>query len=211
MHLLFDLDGTLTDPKIGIVTCIKYALARLSAPVPADAALASYIGPPLRQSFAQLLGPDGAEQVEEAVSLYRERFATTGLFENHVYPGIPDTLRYLRGRAASMHVATSKPTVYAQRIIEHFGLAEFFDGVYGSELDGARADKSELLAYVLAREKLAAGAVMMIGDRSHDVIGALRNGIRPVGVLWGYGAHEELSAAGAHILCDTPGMLRSLL
>lgn len=207
MHLLFDLDGTLTDPKIGFVMCIKYALTRLTAQVPTDDALASYIGPPLQHSFAQMLGPDRADRIEEAVALYRECYATNGLFENAVYPGIVPLLRHMRQHASTLHVATSKLTIFARRIIDHFGLSEFFDGVYGSELDGVRSDKSELIAYILERENFSAGAVTMIGDRSHDMIGARRNGVKPVGVLWGYGSREELAEAGADLICDTPQML----
>lgn len=207
MHLLFDLDGTLTDPKQGILGCIAFALARLGVPAPNDADLLRYIGPPLRQSFSGMLGPDKPDMVEKAVTLYRERFAAIGLFENHVYPGIVPLLQYLRTQAASIHVATSKPTIYARRIIDHFGLAEYFDGVYGSELDGARSDKSELIAHILQREHFSARAVTMIGDRSHDMIGALNNAVKPVGVLWGYGSREELARAGAEFICDTPQML----
>ncbi|MFZ5835727.1 MAG: HAD hydrolase-like protein [Pseudomonadota bacterium] len=211
MHLLFDLDGTLTDPKPGILTCIKYALTHLDAPIPPDDELVGYIGPPLQQSMASLLRTDNAARVAEAVALYRERYATTGLYENEVNPGIVPALRHLRAQADSIHVATSKPAIYARRIMDHFGLSEFFDGVYGSELDGVRSDKTELIAYLLEREKIPSGLSTMIGDRSHDVIGARGNGVRPLGVLWGYGSREELIMAGADGVCDAPEMLHSLL
>lgn len=208
--MLFDLDGTLTDPKVGILNCIKYALTRLDVPAPADIILESYIGPPLQHSFAAMLGPDRVELVEQAVAFYRERYTTEGLFENEVYPGIVDLLQHMRQRAGALYVATSKPTLYARRIIDHFGLARFFDDVYGSELDGMRSNKTDLIAYILTQETIAADAAVMIGDRSHDIVGARGNGVRALGVLWGYGSREELMRAGADRIFDTPGALRSL-
>jgi len=205
VHLLFDLDGTLTDPKQGIVACIRHALARLNIEVAADIRLESYIGPPLRDSFRSLCGGD--DDVEAAVGFYRERFATTGLFENRVYDGIPQCLERLRDRAESIHLATSKPTNYAERIIQHFGLGRFFDALYGSELDGRLGDKTELIEHILKREKLNATNTIMIGDRSFDMVGARNNNVTAVGVLWGYGSEAELDLAGADRICSHPAAL----
>jgi len=212
MHLLFDLDGTLTNPQLGITACIRHAFQQLGQPVPDAAALTDWIGPPLRESFEVAL--DCPERAVEAVGLYRDRFATVGLYENEVYPGIPEMLAEL---ARSPHVAwvcTSKPQVFAQKIVEHFELASLLGGIYGSELNGDRAQKADLIAYLLQREKIAATEAIMIGDRRHDIHGAKQNGLQAIGVTWGFGSDTELTAAGADELCHTPqalgGVLRSL-
>jgi phosphoglycolate phosphatase len=205
MNLLFDLDGTLTDPQQGIVACIRYALRKLDIEVATGIRLESYIGPPLRDSFRSLCGGD--DDVEAAVAFYRERFATTGLFENRVYDGIPLCLELLHARAESIHLATSKPTIYAERIIQHFGLKRFFDGVYGSQLDGRLGDKTELIEHILKREKLNAANTIMIGDRSFDMVGARNNNVTAIGVLWGYGSEAELGLAGADRICSHPASL----
>ncbi|VIO77921.1 5'-nucleotidase [Bradyrhizobium ivorense] len=200
--IFFDLDGTLTDPKPGITGSIQYALEKLGRKVPTQDELTWCIGPPLRASFAMLLG--GEEYADRAIELYRERFGTVGLFENSVYPDIAEVLAALRATPRRMFVATSKPHVFATRIIAHFGLSEHFDHVFGSELDGTRVNKVELLAYALEQTGADPASAVMIGDRSHDVIGAKRNGIRAVGVTYGYGSAEELREAGASQLCATP-------
>jgi phosphoglycolate phosphatase len=200
--IFFDLDGTLTDPKPGITGSIQYALAKLDRPVPSQDELTWCIGPPLRASFVSLLGSD--EFADRAVALYRERFGDVGLFENSVYPGIEQVLTELWQRPRRMFVATSKPHVFATRIIAHFGLAGCFDHVFGSELDGTRVDKADLLAYAIKQTGVDPAQAMMIGDRRHDVIGAKRNGIRAVGVTYGYGSREELIDAGASCLCASP-------
>ena len=202
MHLLFDLDGTLTDPKLGIVSCIRYALDGLNIEIAEDIPLESYIGPPLRDTFRSLCGDDG--DIEAAVTLYRERFTTIGLFENQLYDGIPLCLEQLQTRVESIHLATSKPAIYAERIIDHFGLRRYFDVVYGSELDGRLGDKTELIKHIIEREKLNVANTVMIGDRSFDVIGARNNDVRVIGVLWGYGSEDELRQAGADALCRHP-------
>jgi phosphoglycolate phosphatase len=205
MHLLFDLDGTLTDPQQGMVACFRYALSKLNIEVGADTRLESFIGPPLRDSFRSLCGDDS--EVEAAVGFYRERFATIGLFENRVYDGIPRCLEQLRTSVESIHLATSKPTIYAERIIRHFDLERFFDAVYGSELDGRWDDKSELIHHIVRHEKLNTANTFMIGDRSFDVIGARNNNLRAIGVLWGYGSEAELEQAGADRICSHPAEL----
>ena len=209
--LLFDLDGTLTDPRPGIVGSIRYALERMERASPPDDVLATFIGPPIRGTFAGLLGTTSSELVERAVALYRERFGTVGLFENAVYPGVPEMLAAAGGQAPAAFVATSKAAVYAERIVKHFGLDHHFVGVYGSELAGRFEDKAELLPHLLAVEGIAPGAAVMIGDRSVDVLAAKAAGIPSIGVLWGYGSAAELTEAGADALCGAPGQLLTCL
>jgi len=202
MHILFDLDGTLTDPKIGVIACIRFALSKLDIEIDQDIDLESFIGPPLRDTFRELCGND--EIAENAVSIYRERFSTKGLFENQVYDGIPECLNRLIEKADSIHVATSKPTIYSERIIEHFDLSRYFNSVYGSNLDGSLSDKTDLLSHIIESEDLLPKNTVMIGDRSFDIIGAKNHDIRAIGVLWGYGTEDELSNAGADGLCNHP-------
>lgn len=198
--VIFDLDGTLTDPKPGITRCIAHALVQLGLPSPELDDLTWCIGPPLLGSFKRLLDGDEALALQ-ALALYRERFAEVGLYENAVYDGIAETLGSLRSEGKRLFVATSKPYVYAARILQHFDLSHFFVNIYGSELDGTRTDKGELLAYLLTQEQLSPDESMMVGDREHDILGAQRVGMRGIGVLYGYGTHEELSNAGASALC----------
>jgi len=198
----FDLDGTLTDPKPGITRSIRFALHQLDRTAPPEDELTWCIGPPLRHSFKTLLGSDAL--ADAALSLYRQRFADVGIYENSVYDGIEDILSVLRKSGSRLFVATSKPGIYAERIIDHFQLRAHFDGVFGSELDGTRSDKAELLAYALEKTRVDPRRAAMIGDRSHDMIGARRNGMTAIGVLYGYGSEDELVQAGAHHVCTTP-------
>ena len=209
--LLFDLDGTLTDPRPGIVGCIRFALDRLRVSCPSDDVLASYIGPPLRGTFATLLDTSDAERIEEALRLYRRRFADTGLYENKVYEGVPAMLDTVGHVACAAYVATSKPAVYAERIVSHLRLGHHFRKVYGAELDGRWDDKAELLAYLLATEGVGPSASVMIGDRAADIMAAKANEVRSIGVLWGYGSETELTDAGADMLCRTPSELATHL
>ncbi|WP_448031407.1 HAD family hydrolase [Bradyrhizobium liaoningense] len=197
--LFFDLDGTLTNPKPGITRSIQYALERLNQPVPSEDELTWCIGPPLHASLKKLTGTD--ELADRALLLYRERFSDIGLFENEAYAGIIDTLTRLAATTPRMFVATSKPAVYATRIVEHFGLKPYFERVFGSELDGTRVDKRDLLRYALDESRVDASSAIMIGDRSHDVVGARANGMTAIGVLYGYGSETELRDAGAHHIC----------
>lgn len=209
--LFFDLDGTLTDSRPGIVRSIQHALQLLDQPVPTDEDLLWCIGPPLRESFTVLLG--GEERADQAVALYRERFSEVGLFENRIYAGIEGALSELRAAGMNLHVVTSKPLVYAERIVAHFGLGGFFGQVFGAELSGERSDKTELIAHalhVLNMSGTAAIDVVMVGDRSHDMLGALNNGVRGIGVLYGYGSRMELQAAGAEAVIEVPGELGGL-
>jgi phosphoglycolate phosphatase len=200
--IFFDLDGTLTDPKPGITRSIQYALDKLGQQtIPTEDQLTWCIGPPLRASFVKLLGEASADL---AVSLYRERFSDIGLYENAVYAGVEDVLTALRQSGRRLFVATSKAHVFADRIIDHFDLRRHFERVFGAELDGTRADKSDLLAHALKTTSVDPSRAVMIGDRSHDMIGARNNGMQGIGVLYGYGSEQELIAAGASHLCATP-------
>lgn len=201
MHtIFFDLDGTLTDPKPGITRSIQHALEKLGRSAPAQDELTWCIGPPIRESFARMVGDELADR---GVTLYRERFGDVGLFENSLYPGIEATLAALKPRAR-LFVATSKAHVYADRIVDHFGLRPHFEHVFGAELDGRRAHKGDLLAWALQQTGTDPSRALMIGDRSHDILGARKNGIDGIGVLYGYGSREELLEAGAVHLCATP-------
>jgi len=208
MQLLFDLDGTLTDPGLGITRCLAHALEQLGRPAPGRAELERFIGPPLQQNFAELLDTTDEGLIGEAIARYRDRFGEVGLFENEVYPGIPELLDELGAAGHELRVVTSKPTVYAARITAHFGLDGHFAEVHGSEMSGRRTDKAELLGHLLDTEPLAREDCVMIGDRSHDVRGARANGLRNIGVLWGYGSPDELKEAGADHLCADLGELR---
>jgi phosphoglycolate phosphatase len=194
----FDLDGTLTNPKLGITRCIQYALRRLGFSVPSEDDLVWCIGPPLLASMTKLVGTDGLAC--RAVELYRERFRDIGLYENEVYAGIETTLSKVAA-TGRLFIATSKPKIYADRIVEHFGLRHHFEQVFGSELDGTRNDKADLLAYALTETAIDPTRAIMIGDRSHDVIGAKKNGMKSIGVLYGFGSLAELTEAGADHLC----------
>lgn len=206
MHsLYFDLDGTLTDPKLGITRSIQYALGKLDLEVPDVEDLTWCIGPPLLDSFKTIIGDSG--QAARAVQLYRERFSDTGLFENHVYPEMINTLERLQKTGYTLYVATSKPTPYAARIIEHFQMTAFFARIFGSQLDGSYADKSDLLQFALEQTKDNPLEAIMIGDRSHDMVGAKNNGMKAIGVLYGFGSEEELISAGADSISSSVELL----
>ena len=202
--VLLDLDGTLTDPFIGITASLQYALEKMGADVPEPEALRWCIGPPLWDSFKVLLETDDHAVADRAVKFYRERYTTVGLFENQVYPGVPDMLDRLKAAGLFLSLATSKPISYASRIVEHFGLADYFDALHGAELDGRNSDKATLIAYVLDTENLVANRSVMVGDRKHDVIGARANGVDVFAVSYGYGDAAELSAHVPDAICNSP-------
>lgn len=213
MNVFFDLDGTLTDSAAGITRCIAYALEKLGRPAASDESLRGCLGPPLQATLPKLLGSEDAELAAAALRLYRERFASIGIFENSVYPGVPDVLGELRSSGHRLFVSTSKPTVYAARILDHFDLRQHFAAIYGSELTGERTDKAELLGHILQEQEqcVEAGSCVMVGDRRHDVIGARANGVRSIGALWGYGGEAELVEAGADAICQSPLELPDVL
>ena len=209
--ILFDLDGTLTDSEEGVIRSIQYALKKLKKPSPHPEELKWCIGPPLIESFKKLLGEDGSGQAHEALLMYRERFSKIGKFENKVYEGIPEVLSKLKEKGLSLFVATSKPTVYSIDIIKHFALAPYFNQVYGSELNGDRVDKTELIAHIMSTEGLDKNDTVMIGDRRHDIIGAKNNGLASIGVTYGYGTKEELQDSGADRLAANPSYILNIL
>lgn len=206
-HVYFDLDGTLTDPYEGITKCILYALDELGFPRPDDDYLYSCIGPPLWDTFPELVGD---ELTRKAVDLYRERFMDVGWKENTPYEGIVGALSAIASTDCLMFVATAKPHMHAARIIEHFGMGEFFATVYGSELDGTRGTKTELLEFAIDRNP-GGSSHIMVGDRKHDLLGAVANNMTPVGVAYGYGSTEELKNAGATAIADSPADLPRIL
>ena len=209
--ILFDLDGTLTDPKEGITRCMQHALAQLGLAVPPTEALVPYIGPPLQETFAQLLATDDRTRVDAAIAHYRDRFAAAGMYENSVYPGTADMLAALKAAGVRLFVATSKPYVFAVKILEHFDLAQYFDGVYGSELDGRLSDKGELIAEVLRAEGLDPATTLMVGDRSHDIVGGRRAGVRTAAVVYGYGTRAELDAHAPEFIFPSPAALLAVV
>jgi phosphoglycolate phosphatase len=207
--VLLDLDGTLTDPREGITGCIRHALCALGRPVPEDDDLTWCIGPPLLGSFERLLGD--AALAPRGLALYRERFGEVGLYENELYPGTVPMLAALRARGARAILATSKPRVFAERILDHFALTPFFAAIHGSELDGTRAEKTALLPWIVAREGVDPARSVMLGDRSHDMLGARAAGLRGVGALYGFGGRDELLDSGAAHLIDAPEGLIGVL
>jgi phosphoglycolate phosphatase len=207
MILLFDLDGTLTDPRAGIVGSARYAFERLGLEPPPDGVLATFIGPPLRSMFASLLAETAPGRVEEAVLAYRERYRDLGIYQTRRYGGVAEMLEGTRALAVRVLLATSKPWIFAARVLAHLGIDRHFDAVYGPELDGTRDDKASLVAHLLEREGIAGREAVMVGDRAADVHAATANEVEPVGVLWGYGSEGELRAAGARWLARTPGDL----
>ncbi len=207
--LFFDLDGTLIDSAVGITRCVAYALEKMEQPVPGDAELRKWIGPALRTSFAPVFGD--AQRVEQAVELYRERFDLHGWLEHEVYAGIGEVVRGLHGAGHRLAVVTAKNEPHARRIVEHLPFGGCFEDVIGATEDGVRSHKPELIAEALQRLSLASAQCWMVGDRRMDIEGARHHGMRNVGVLWGFGGREELTAAGAGALASTPAELGRLL
>ena len=195
-YIFFDLDGTLTDPFEGITCSVARALLHFGIKVTDQKELGRFIGPPLRDSFVRFYNIP-ADRVEEAISVYREYFSVKGLFENRVYEGIRELLCALYERDVRIVLATSKPEVYARRITEYFGIDKYFYKQCGATLDGTRDTKGQVISYALNECEAEADEVLMVGDRSHDILGAYECGIDAVGVLWGYGTREELEGAGA--------------
>ena len=208
--IFFDLDGTLTDSGPGIVASVAYALRKLGVEPPEPEQLRPFIGPPLLWSFSHFYGFD-EEKSKEAVRLYREYFTAGGMFENSVYPGIPDALDRLRAAGFRLAVATSKPELFSRQIISHFGLDKYFEAVCGAAMDESRTEKADVVRYALGTLGVTAEESLMVGDREHDVLGAKAVGLRCLGVLWGYGSREELTNAGASALAETPEDMAGLI
>ena len=202
-HIFFDLDGTLTDPGLGITNSVAYALERFGIRVDDRRALYPFIGPPLTESFARFYG-FSPEDARAAVDVFREYFTDKGIYENEIFPGIPALLARLRAAGLKLVVATSKPEQFAERITEHFGIAQYFDCIAGAAMDETRTQKWEVIEYALGRCGITdRSAVLMVGDREHDVRGAARCGLRCLGILYGYGSREELESAGACALAES--------
>ena len=200
--LLVDLDGTLTDPAQGIIGSFRYAVEAMGGTAPAPEDLTWIIGPPLRVSFAEVLGEDA--DIEQALSFYRARYGGEGMFQAHVFVGAPEALATIRAAGARLFLCTSKPIEYARRILDHFGLDDYFDETYGAEFDGRFEDKGKLIGHILDSERLDPRDCVMWGDRKHDVIGAREHSIPTIGALWGFGGEQELKAYGAAVLCASP-------
>ena len=213
-YLLFDLDGTLTDPKVGITTCVQYSLKSFGIEEPDLDKLEPFIGPPLTDSFMNYYG-FSREQAEAAVEKYRERFRDIGIFENRLYDGIPEMLKTLNSKGMLLAVASSKPTVFVERILEHFKIAKYFKVVVGSELDGRRVNKDEVVEEALRRlfegRPVERENVYMIGDRCFDVEGARAQRVESVGVTYGYGSMEELKEAKADYIVRSVEELKRFL
>ena len=200
--LIFDLDGTLSDPSEGILRCVRHVVqSRGCEALPLAELHRRCIGPPLTVVFADIL--EESADIAEAVRLFRECYGGAGLFENQLYTGMVEALGELRSLAPRMMIATSKPRLFAERIVDHFHIGSYFDAIYGCELNGDRSDKRELVAHLMEVERLDRAAAVLIGDREHDVQAAKANGITSVGVTWGFGSFEELNDAGADRICSS--------
>ena len=203
-NILFDLDGTLTDPGMGITNSVIYALKKFKIDVEDRTSLYRFIGPPLKGSFEEFYG-FSEEQSELAVQYYREYFKKQGMLENEVYDGIPELLKQLREKNKTLIVATSKPEPFTLEILRHFQLLDYFNFVAGATMDDTRNKKSDIIRYALESCHITdKSTAVMIGDRKHDIIGAKENGLDSIGVLFGYGDYEELTAAGATYIAETP-------
>lgn len=202
-YILMDLDGTLTDPGLGITNSIMYGLEKLGIIEKDRTKLYRFIGPPLMEELRAVYHLSEQEGLN-ALAYYREYFSVTGLFENEVYEGIPEVLGRIRDAGRKLIVATSKPEIYTKRILEHFDLEKYFDFVAGSTMDSSRVQKSDVIAYAVNKMGFSPGEALMVGDRKNDIEGAAANGMKSLGVLYGYGSYEELSKAGADCYARTP-------
>ena len=203
-YLLFDLDGTLTDPGLGITNSVMYSLRKLGINVDDRASLYKFIGPPLKDSFGKFFG-FSSKQSELAVQYYREFFKEKGMFENEVYDGIPNLLKQLKGNNKTLIVATSKPETFSVEILRHFELYDYFDFVAGATLDETRNKKADIIQYAMECCNISEhSSTIMIGDREQDIMGAKENGLDSLGVLFGYGSYDELKNAGATFIANKP-------
>ena len=211
--ILFDLDGTLTDPKVGITTCCQYGLRAVGVDVPDLKELEQFIGPPLLPAFQEVYGLD-EEQALKAIDKFRERFQSVGLYENELLPGVPQMLRTLKEHGKILATASSKPEVFVKQILQHFDIDSWFDEIVGSTMDEKHAGKAEVIGEALRRLGCADAdrdSILMVGDRMHDVEEAVALNIRTVGVTFGYGSRSELEQAGAWRIVDTMEELTDIL
>lgn len=207
---LFDLDGTLIDSEIGIASSIEYALGKVGAKIPPREELRSWIGPPLRATFPLVLGDDAAA-IERAVAFYRERFSSIGWREHVVYPGVADVIDALAARDCTLAVVTTKPDLYAGRIVASLPFGAHFKRVYAADAHSANSEKAAMVAHALADFDMQPEHAVMIGDRHFDIEGAHANRVHAIGVTWGFGSRDELHEAGANRIATHPGELLSLL
>lgn len=217
MIILFDLDGTITESGPGITNCVAYALEQMGRPVADKEALRSFIGPPLHEQFMRFAGFDAGE-ADRAVAYYRQRYTARGIFELTLYPGIEDTLAALLREGISLGVASSKPEIFVRQILDGCNLTGYFSVITGSEMDGRRTEKADVIREALARFRAllkdgmpGADGVFMVGDRMHDIDGAKNCGIRSIGVTYGYGSREELESAGADMFADSTGQIVQII
>lgn len=208
--ILFDLDGTITDPKIGITKSFQYALQHFGIQVDNLDALEPVIGPPLKKSFSEFYHLS-EDQIERAIEKYRERFSTVGLYENEIYDGMENLLKELSEAGYILEIASSKPTVFVEKICEHFKIKQYFTHIVGSFLDGRRGEKEEVVEEAIRLSKATPDHIIMVGDRIYDVIGAHKKEIAVIGVSYGYGGRQELEEAGADVIVDTVAQLREEL
>ena len=202
--VLFDLDGTLTDPGVGITGSVAYALEKYGIRIKDRTELYKFIGPPLHESFEKFCG-FSPEQAKEAVAYYREYYSDRGIFENAVYNGMEELLAGLKDAGRTLLVATSKPELFARMILEHFGLTRYFNYIAGANMDGSRTRKDEVILYALMAGNVTdMSKAVMVGDREHDILGAKKVGIDSAGVLYGYGSRKELMEAGADYILEKP-------
>ncbi len=200
--ILFDLDGTLTDPAKGITSSVAYALDFFGKPYKDLKSLEFFIGPPLREQFMEYAGVDKAAG-EEYVKKYREYYSEKGIYQNKLYLGIDDMLRQLKNEGKKIVLATSKPEKFAKIILEHFNISRYFDFVAGALMSNSRTKKDEVIAYALENIEYDLNTTIMVGDRFHDIVGAKCHGIDTIGVTFGYGTRDELLQHGAKIIADT--------
>ncbi|MEK3854933.1 HAD family hydrolase [Cytobacillus sp. FSL H8-0458] len=209
--ILFDLDGTLSDPKAGITKSVQYALQKMNIVEPDIGKLECFIGPPIQVSFAEYYDFD-EEASQKAISYYRERFKAKGMFENELYSSIPFLLKSLKEQQFILVVATSKPTVFSEQILKHFNIDHYFELVVGSNLDGTRTSKTEIIQFILEKyNKNKLEDFIMIGDRMHDIIGANNTGIDSIGVTYGYGSFEELNNVNPNYIVNSVVELKNIL
>ncbi len=202
-YILMDLDGTITDPKLGITKSVQYALRSKGVIIEDLDSLSKHIGPPLGESFMEFYDYDETEAAE-LVEKYREYFSVTGIYENEVFEGMEELLQGLKNSGKKLITATSKPEIFARRILEHFHLDQYFDDICGATLDGSRSAKADVIRYALDKNGITdLNRVVMVGDRRHDIEGARKVGIVSVGVLYGFGSRTELAAAGADRIAET--------
>lgn len=209
-YILFDLDGTLTDSATGIINCIKYACDKMQLPYPDKATLRSFVGPPLKDMMQRVFSLSVAD-AEKMVAFYRERFSEVGLFENSVYPGVYEMLSSVKAAGKKTALATSKPLVYAERILDKFKLSDFFDALSGSELSGAHVSKDEVIEIALAKLNAPKAEALMVGDRSFDINAASKLGIASVAVTYGYAAPGELAANRPAFIASSPRELADII